>query len=79
MNEYPDFATEEVVIPRYNMNFKPWETWSVGENPNWWRSYNKVKHYRNEHFEEANLKNTLNAVGGLLLTVIYYYKQVYSL
>ena len=44
------------------------------QNPLWWGSYNNVKHHRHEHFKDANLKNVLNAVAGLLVTVFYFYK-----
>jgi len=57
---------------------QPWINWTGMQNPNWWRSYNNVKHQRNNHFHEANLKNTIHAVGALLLTVIYYYKFAFS-
>lgn len=77
-NCLPSFINEEVVISRFGLEFSPWENWKGQENPDWWRSYNKVKHHRNNHFREANLQNTLNAVGALLLTVIYYYKYAFS-
>ena len=57
---------------------KPWINWSENKNPNWWKSYNNVKHQRNDYFNEANLQNTLNAFGALLLTVVYYYKIAFS-
>jgi len=41
-------------------------------------TYSNVKHQRNNHFHEANLKNTIHAVGALLLAVIYYYKFAFS-
>jgi len=67
---------EEVLVPRYNLTLRPWSNWTRDENPNplWWRSYNNVKHQRHEHFKDANLKNVLNAVGGLLVAVFYFYR-----
>jgi hypothetical protein len=47
-------------------------------NPDWWRSYNRVKHQRHSHFHEANLQNTINAVGALLIATVYYYKYAFS-
>ena len=72
------FINEEVSIDRFGLKFKPWENWAGTRNPNWWRSYNNVKHQRNNHFNEANLQNTINSVGALLVTVIYYYKYAFS-
>ena len=65
---------EEISINRYGLKFTPWVNWNETINPDWWRSYNNVKHQRNNHFNEANLQHTLNAVGALLITVVYYYK-----
>lgn len=72
------FINEEISIDRFGLSFKPWDNWIGTQNPNWWKSYNNVKHLRNNHFSEANLQNTINAVGALLLTVVYYYKFAFS-
>lgn len=74
----PGLVNEHIAIPRYGMTHKPWENWNRSQNPDWWRSYNRVKHYRNDHYSEANLKNTVNAVGALLITSVYYYKHAFS-
>jgi len=73
-----DFITEEICIDRFGLSYKPWISWNENDNPNWWTSHNNVKHQRNIHFNEANLQNTINAVGALLLTVVYYYKCAFS-
>lgn len=70
----PDFINEEITIGRFGMKFKPWLNWNGEENPDWWKGYNKVKHERNSYFNKANLQNTVNAIGALLITVYYYYK-----
>jgi hypothetical protein len=75
----PEFINEEIVIERYGMSFKPWINWSNDENPYWWRSYNNVKHQRNNFFNEANLQNTVNSIGGLLIAVLYLYKLQFSI
>jgi hypothetical protein len=74
----PQVKREVVYIPRFGLSFKPWTNWTKAKNPFWWGSYNNVKHQRNNHFEEANLKNVLNAMGGLLITVFYYYELKFS-
>lgn len=73
------FIDEEICIDRFGLSYRPWESWNGNQNPDWWRSYNNVKHQRNNHFNEANLQNTINAVGALLLTVVYYYKYAFSI
>jgi hypothetical protein len=65
----------EVFIPRYGLRFKPWSNWAGAENPLWWRSYNNVKHQRDTHFNQATLKNGLNALGALLVLVFHYYSR----
>ncbi len=74
----PVLINEEVSIPRYGMTHRPWENWNGATNPDWWKSYNNVKHQRNDHYPEANLQNTVNAVGALLVTTVYYYKFAFE-
>ncbi len=72
----PDIIKEEIIMPFHNLNFKPWDSWKEDENPIWWKNHNNVKHHRNEKFNEANLNNTLNSVGALLICNLYYYKLI---
>lgn len=72
--EYPKFPTFKAAIPRYGLEFQPWEDWQLGENPAWWQNYNNIKHKRTKHFTEANLKNSLDALAGLFLLILYYYQ-----
>jgi hypothetical protein len=71
----PDLVETEVFVPRYGLSFKPWLNWAGTQNPVWWRSYNNVKHERDAHFNEATLKNSLNALGALLLLTFHYYSR----
>jgi len=68
------FSNEVVLIPRYNLTLTPWIDWENDSSPDWWKSYNNVKHQRDSHFEEANLKNTLNSMAALLVVVFYFYR-----
>ena len=56
----------KIYIPRYNLEFAPWASWAKDKNPDWWFSYNKVKHERSSHFNKATLDNALQALAGLL-------------
>ena len=67
-------VTEEVLIRRYNLAFKPWDSWASGKNPTWWKSYNDVKHQRDIFFQEANLENCSNAIAELFIVVLYCHK-----
>jgi hypothetical protein len=83
MSAFPSLPCDEVFIPRYAIRLKPWDEWSnppdpKPHNPFWWRDYNMVKHHRNDHFQKANLKNVLNAMGGLMLLAFQYYSHVLS-
>ena len=70
----PDFADYEVAIPRYGLKVEPWAAWKSGTNPNWWRSYNDVKHERDQFFADATLENAVSAVAGLLVAAVQYYR-----
>lgn len=71
---HSQIATEEILVRRYNLAFKPWDAWAHGKNPDWWRSYNDVKHHRDEYFHKANLEHCANAISGLFVIVIYCHK-----
>lgn len=56
------------------IELKPLLEWKIeGEykSPNWWSSYNKVKHNRTEHYKKANLQNVLNSLSGLYVLEMY--------
>jgi hypothetical protein len=56
--------------------FRPWNDWGSIDSPTWWKSYNKVKHYRHTCFAEANLKNALDAMAALMIIIMYLYRAV---
>lgn len=75
----------KVFIPNWSGEFEirtPYAKWqnkkvwtAKGENlPEWYDAYNQVKHSRQDKFEQANLKNALDAYCGflVLLTAQYY-------
>ena len=74
--ELPEIITTQIFVPRYGLTLTPWDNWRAGKNGNplWWRSYNKVKHERDAHFNQATLKNALNALGALLVLTHHYYR-----
>src|SRR6266496_4619152 len=78
-NQIVDVTTVKVLVPRYGMDFTPWENWAAGKSLDWWRSYNHVKHKRNERFHEATLQNALNTLGALLILNYIYYRLEFKL
>lgn len=72
LEAYPKFPTMEINLSRYNIQLKPWEK---GENPDWWTSYNNVKHERNNFYNEATLINSLDSTAGLLCGLLYLFRK----
>ncbi|KAB2891395.1 MAG: hypothetical protein F9K32_04530 [Desulfobulbaceae bacterium] len=71
LEKYPDLHGAEVAIPRFGKILHPWSNWrDAVDPPLWWTANNKIKHHRKDHFKEANLKNVLNAVAGLLILLV---------
>ncbi len=71
----PEIERSIVTIPRYGLELHPWSSWLNNETPEWWQAHNKVKHQRGEHFASANLMNLLNAMAGIFLLILYYYRD----
>lgn len=72
---FPKLCSISVHISKYNLTLMPWDEWNNDRTPEWWKSYNSVKHERNNAFHKANLENTLNAFAGLHIIMLYYYKD----
>ena len=78
VGKYPQFPTVEVRAEMAGIQFTPWADWGSQKQPSWWTCYNDVKHERNRFFKSANLENTLNALGGLLVLTGYLYSMELS-
>lgn len=73
LNYGKKFYKQKVSIEKYGITAKsPWSNFGVGKNPDWWKSYNNIKHDRFNKFDEANLKNLINALSGLFVLVCFY-------
>lgn len=59
-----------VTVPRFHMEFSPWDNWRDAKNPDWWQSYNAVKHERHTSFRKATLEAAMKAIAGLFLAVL---------
>lgn len=73
LSKYPKFPELKILMPRYSHTFYPWKAWASGQNPDWWLSYNDVKHKRYRHFPDANLHNAILSLAGLLALLVYLY------
>ncbi len=72
---HPRMVSAIVEIPRFGLSLSPWVQWKTDDSPLWWRAYNNVKHHRHTHFYEASLKHTLNAVAGLFVLLLFFYRN----
>lgn len=72
--KFPKFQTTKIQTPRHGIELVPWKDWEAqNTSPPWWTSYNRVKHQRDSFYKDANLENTMNAVAGLFVMVLYLY------
>lgn len=80
------FRFSWVVIDTSEIVINPWSSWWADDgtestmNPEWWISYNNVKHHRLDSYAEANLGNVLQALSGLfvLLSCLYRYEYEHN-
>lgn len=69
----PHLSKESVFIPKYGLTLDtPFEKFSKNSTPDWWNSYNAVKHSRHDKFSQATLKNALLALAGLFIIIMYH-------
>ena len=75
--EFPKFCDIEITIPRYKLQFKPWDQWTSSKRPDWWANgYNKIKHSRDTSFHLANLQNAIHAMGALFSGILYFHEKL---
>ena len=72
---YPQMVSTVVDMPRFGLAFSPWSGWTGKKVPLWWQAYNNVKHMRHTHFSDASLRHTLNAVAGLFVALLFFYRD----
>ena len=72
----PSISSFQVLMPRFGLTLTPWHEWQQQNGvPLWWTAYNKIKHHRDSHYHEANLKNAVNAVSALFVVSLHLYKE----
>ena len=77
--KFPNFSALKIEMPGHDLDFQPWASWATNKNPQWWKSYNQVKHERNKFYRDANLGNVLDSSAGLLVLLVYFHqKELYS-
>ena len=75
MDIFPRMSQIEIVCPHYQLSFIPFSDWRENKTPFWWTANNKVKHHRASCYKEANLRNVMNAIAGLLTAIIFLHKD----
>lgn len=74
IEKYPDVLNQKVALTKYELVLTPFADWD-SLSPEWWTSYNKVKHNRYNNLEYASLKNVLNILAALFLLEMKYFKE----
>ena len=72
LSQYPKFPQLRVKLIEYPIILEPWQKWTNGINPQWWKKYNAVKHDRSNNYSSGNLQEVLNASAGLFVANLYF-------
>lgn len=80
LGKYSKIWSTPVYVDYHNqMEFYPLKPWEQeGGKLDWWTAYNNVKHERHRNFNNATLKNVLDALGALLIFETYLYKTAFG-
>jgi hypothetical protein len=65
----------KILVRRSGLEIQPWRGWRSHEYPVWWSAHNAVKHDRSRNYKEANLKNALYSLAGLLAALLIYLRR----
>lgn len=76
---YHTFSQETVSVRNYEYGeIKPWNSIKYGYVPNWWKTYNSIKHHRDKiengriNYKGANQKTVLSALSALYVLIEYW-------
>ena len=69
---YPEIYRVKVRSSLYKFSIYPWKKFLRSESPSWWKNYNNVKHSREQFLKQANLRNVLYSLSGLLVLLMYF-------
>ena len=76
---FPNFASMEMLMPRFSREFSPWSGWTTTSAPDWWSmGYNKIKHNRVEHPNAPTMRRAIDAVGALQVVLLHYYRAKFE-
>ena len=75
---YGNLITTKITFRLNWQDYIPFNGWSIGNNPSWWKAYNKVKHERlkNENYKQGNLENVFMALAGLYVLNRFYFRKI---
>ena len=77
LNQWKNLPNQKV---KMNMiELQPFSNWKGSPQytaPDWWGTYNHVKHERLTNFKDANLKNVVNSLAGLYILESYLAKYI---
>lgn len=76
---FPQITKEIVNINQHiYYDVQPWQSWANLRNPDWWNTYNQIKHHRDEiwkgkeTYKHANQKATIEALCALYIVLEYW-------
>ncbi|HKL20642.1 MAG TPA: hypothetical protein VJ904_02480 [Tichowtungia sp.] len=79
LGHYPDIHKAAVLLRPNQRTLHPFEAWGdSGGRIDWWNAYQDIKYHRDSNFEKATLKNTLEALGALLILELTLYAGIAS-
>ena len=76
--DYNDLKNARVLFMLNKEEYKPFEGWSNGNSPVWWKEYNILKHNRtkDDNYKLGNLKNVFFSLAGLYILNRYLCKKI---
>ena len=79
LGRFPKIHKAHVHLGPLHRTIHPFAEWdNSGGRVEWWNAYQDVKYQRDSNFEKANLKNTLYALGALLILELTLYAGISS-
>ena len=80
--KYPNITSHAVQVKDGGFSIIPFNGWNTiqpSQSLSFWEAYNIVKHDRVSNYQEATMKNVLNALAGLFILEMYRMRELYDI
>ena len=78
LNTYPEIVNEKIEVKHTDIILEPFKGWNKRKPWQlfWWKTYNKIKHNREENYDKGKFFMLLNSLAALYFLEMYFCRKI---